>query len=399
MKLAKLSLAAIVVASLSASAFAADSLAGAIKNGKVSGLLQAYDFNTKSAGTSANIINLGVDLSYVTDSLYGISAGVTMQSTNSPWANAAARTKFGGTMYGPGAVLSEAYLKYAINGFSIKAGRQYVGTPLVAGSGSRTTRQAFKGVIAGYTGVANTVIGAGYVTKYQKRTNGAGHIAQFGKYKDGAWTVYAKNHSVKGLKLLAAYAHAKGVTSVDDTNYFYTQADYSVKMSGANVGLGAQYYNSSTGKTTNATSGDGSLFGVRVTAGLNGLSGYIGYNKNDNKSNTLVGIGSGTGDDYAHTFFYTEEAYRAGVKAWGIGLAYDLSKVGAKGFKVKGLYNTYSGANNIKYNLKSYGLGAYYSFAGTYKGLKTGLAYESINYGDTTTKDVNKMRFTIDYKF
>jgi len=364
--------------------------------------LQAYDFNTKSGGTSANIINLGVDLSYVTDSLYGISAGVTMQSTNSPWANKAAIAKFKGTMYGPGAVLSEAYLKYATSGFSIKAGRQYVGTPLIAGSGSRTTRQAFKGIIAGYTGIANTVIGAGYVTKYQDRTyKSALSIGKFtdSKVGDNSWTVYAKNKSVKGLSLLVAYAKTKGFTSAGNVKYFYTQADYSVKMNGGvSVGAGVQYYNSSTGKPTGLKSGDGDLFGARVTAGLNGLSGYVGYNKNSNKSNTKLGIGSGTGDDYAHSFYYSEEAVQAGQKAWAFGLAYDLSKVGAKGLKVKGLYNSWTNTLNTKYNLKSYGLGAYYSFSGTYKGLKTGLSYESINYGDTTVNS-NKMRFTIDYKF
>ena len=59
MKLAKLSLAAIVVAGLATSSFAADTLAGAFKEGKVSGALQAY-YWTKDNGT-ADLISLQLD--------------------------------------------------------------------------------------------------------------------------------------------------------------------------------------------------------------------------------------------------------------------------------------------------------------------------------------------------
>jgi uncharacterized protein YdbL (DUF1318 family) len=55
MKLAKLSLAAIVVAGLATSSFAADTLEGAFKEGKVSGELKAYYFDADSGDTSADI--------------------------------------------------------------------------------------------------------------------------------------------------------------------------------------------------------------------------------------------------------------------------------------------------------------------------------------------------------
>lgn len=79
MKLAKLSLAAIVVAGLTSGSFAADTLADAFKNGKVSGELRAYYFDrdTGDANTgtakkgNASIFNTGVVLGYVSDSLYG----------------------------------------------------------------------------------------------------------------------------------------------------------------------------------------------------------------------------------------------------------------------------------------------------------------------------------------
>ena len=63
MKLAKLSLAAIVVAGLASSSFAADTLADAFKNGKVNGELKAYYFTTDNGSTTdADIFSTGVML-------------------------------------------------------------------------------------------------------------------------------------------------------------------------------------------------------------------------------------------------------------------------------------------------------------------------------------------------
>ena len=52
MKLAKLSLVAMVVAGLASSSFAADTLADAFKNGKVNGELKAWYFDKDNGATS-----------------------------------------------------------------------------------------------------------------------------------------------------------------------------------------------------------------------------------------------------------------------------------------------------------------------------------------------------------
>ena len=52
MKLAKLSLAAMVVAGLASSSFAADTLADAFKNGKVNGELRAWYFDREGSATA-----------------------------------------------------------------------------------------------------------------------------------------------------------------------------------------------------------------------------------------------------------------------------------------------------------------------------------------------------------
>ena len=67
MKLAKLSLAAMVVAGLASSSFAeSTTLEDAFKNGKVNGELRAWYFNRDTGTATENIFNTGVDLTYVT---------------------------------------------------------------------------------------------------------------------------------------------------------------------------------------------------------------------------------------------------------------------------------------------------------------------------------------------
>ena len=135
MKLAKLSLAAMVVAGLASSSFAADTLADAFKNGKVSGELRAWYFDREGSATAdpdktaankggkdinADIFNTGVVLGYVTDSFYGFKLGATFQSNYAAFADGSlteagtAKSDFKGDEYGSGAVLSEAYVQYSI---------------------------------------------------------------------------------------------------------------------------------------------------------------------------------------------------------------------------------------------------------------------------------------------
>ncbi len=150
MKLAKLSLAAMVVAGLASSSFAADTLADAFKNGKVSGELRAWYFDREGSATAdpdktaankggkdinADIFNVGVILGYVTDSFYGFKLGATFQSNYAPAADSDAKADFNTDEYGSGAVLSEAYIQYSIGNTTAKVGRQFISTPLVNGSG------------------------------------------------------------------------------------------------------------------------------------------------------------------------------------------------------------------------------------------------------------------------
>ena len=265
MKLAKLSLAAMVVAGLASSSFAADTLADAFKNGKVNGELKAWYFDQSKdpAYTNANMINLGIELGYVTDSFYGFTFGATFQGSGNPaTAETSAKTVFVNDQYAGGAQLSEAYLAYTLGKTTVKAGRQYIATPLVNGSGSRIFKEAFEGVVLVNTDLPQTTLIAGFVDKFQGRTSAIGSTTTGDAPKfrnsaaftggtqtgltatfDEAYTVGVINKSITNLKLTAQYAIvtdvAASATKVDDVDVYYTEANYVLPVAGFKLGFDA----------------------------------------------------------------------------------------------------------------------------------------------------------------
>ncbi len=176
-------MAAITVAGLTANAFAADTLADAFKNGKASGILKAWYFDRDTSVANktvyavadagkgnASILNTGLVLGYVTDSFYGFKLGATMQSNFAPFATDDAKNLYSKDEYGSGAVLSEAYLAYTMKNTNVKVGRQFISTPLIAGSGTRMARESFEGARITNKDLPATTLSAIYVSKFQGRT-------------------------------------------------------------------------------------------------------------------------------------------------------------------------------------------------------------------------------------
>jgi len=170
-KMTKLSLVACITMATT-QGFSADTLAGAFSEGKVSGEIKSQYFQKEVSDKKVNIWTNGGNLSYVTGDFYGLKAGATFQVasvTASDLDNAT--TAYDNDQNVSGAVLSEAYLAYTLGNTTAKVGRQYISTPLVAGSGSRIFKESFEGIVISNTDLPNTTIVAAYVDKFQGRTD------------------------------------------------------------------------------------------------------------------------------------------------------------------------------------------------------------------------------------
>ncbi|WP_263831730.1 porin [Sulfurospirillum oryzae] len=444
MKLAKLSLVAMVVAGLASSSFAAsDTLADAFKNGKVTGELRAWYFDRDTGdqndGTltkgNADLFSTGVMLSYVTDSFYGLSLGTTFQSSSAPFADKDAKNLYATDMYGSGAVLSEAYITYTIGKTTAKVGRQFIASPLVNSSGTSMFKEAFQAAVLINTDLPNTTLVAGYSDKFQGKTSDydgsvAGEDSKAPSFKkeavfygtgasnvfgfDGAYTAAAINTSITNLTLIGQYLFVNDVefTNGGDANVFYAEGNYVVPLSNMKLLFDATYRGS---RTSNATFDgfhvEGDMYQGRV--GFKELAGFnasFAYSTVSSGQSVLLGAGNGPTTYTAPLIKGADVTSGANTDAYKVEVGYDFAKVGVAGLKVLGQYvkinqdasSVAVGAilNNASSDTKTkYWEGQLAYDIPSLKGLTLSLEYEDAKKEDTATVNSNEMRFRANYKF
>jgi hypothetical protein len=310
---------------------AADTVKEALENGKVKGSIKAYYFqeDSDSTGRSSNL-HFGGLLNYETADFLGLRAGATFQVSSI------------GDMHGDesifksdedasGSVLSEAFLEYTRSNTSVKIGRQFIGTPLLAGSGSRMVRQSFQGYTLVNTDIPDTKIVAAYADRFQKRTDGEGNPGKFTKsfntngaldgftLENGVYTVYAENKSITNVTAQLQYLNA-----VDAFESYYADAAFDVGTK-SNVVLKAQYIGTNYDDSTT----NGNFYAIRVSASYDYFN--LKLSASQNPSNGDVESGVGYGADYALTAseiaggYY---AYNANAKAYQINVGTTIARVG-----------------------------------------------------------------------
>lgn len=325
-KLTKLSLVA-SLALITTQAFSADTIAQAFQEAKVSGEIKSQYFQ-KEVGTAhkkASIWTNGGNLSLVTGSFYGLKAGVTFQAATVTSDDLTdAPTTYNSDQNVSGAIASQAYLEYTRGNTTGKVGRQYISTPLVAGSGSRIFKESFEAIVLSNTDIPGTTIVAGYVDKEQYRTDIAAGgstvkaVSGFENVQDGAYTLYVKNNSIENLTLDAQYAQINtDGTQVNDKKAFYASASYNIKP----FTISAQTYQTDNGSATNS---DAEQYGVDVAANFGKLSLGAAYTSIANKADVVAGIGNGADYNYTWAWIYGG-VYSADTDAYKLSAGYKIT--------------------------------------------------------------------------
>ncbi len=240
----------------------------------------------------------GASLNVITGDFYGFKLGATLQASSvlSEDNNGGV---FANDLNGSGVALSEAYIDYSLANTNLKLGRQYIYTPLVStaidGKSSESVlKDSFNAYVLTNADIPNTTVVAGYINKYQAKTDGNSNEGDFERFQDGAYTIYAKNTSIENLTLQAQYLNENGVTSSNDKSALYFQADYQLSAHT----LSAQFLKSKD-KTQAANAQDGKLFGLRAMGPLGlGKAGYLlAFNTSTDDNGPLyLGAGAGTTD-------------------------------------------------------------------------------------------------------
>ncbi len=259
MKLAKLSLAAIVAVGAMSTFASASQLEEAIKGVEISGSLR-YRFtnNNKIGGKDLHqyrgIVGFNVPVAE------GLTANVQLVSKNNGTGNVAYDSD--GVVEGK---MLTGYFKYANDGFSFQGGRLDIVTPWTDGGPDGNIGD---GAVFAYTGVPSwTFALAGFVN-----TN-FGNFTKENLYATGAVGAVGPVN----LQLWAAK-----MTHVFDYSVF---ADASFKMAGFNVEAQVNHLKLEKGAkaTLGAAKEAGTYFGVKAGYEFDGFGAEVGYTQNDEK--------------------------------------------------------------------------------------------------------------------
>ena len=323
----KLILSAVVASALFYTNLSAnETIAGAFEKAKISGDIKTYYFAADDdVKKDSSIFHVGGILNYETAEFKGISVAATFQTSHV--INQSGYNDFVFDEDASGSVLSQSFINYKINNSAIKIGRQFLGTPLLAGSGSRMIRQSFQAYKFTNTDIKDTKILAIYVDRFQSRTDSNGGVGKFTKtfitnrdpwsydLEKGAYTLYAQNNSIKNLTLEAQYLDA-----VDNFESTYLFANYDLDK----LYVQGQYM----GTSYDSNLSNGNFVAFRVGGNYDDFNFKLSVSENTSNSDVESGLGYGadyslTGNDiYGGVFSYIK-----GTKAYQIGLGTSISKV------------------------------------------------------------------------
>jgi len=245
-------------------AFAADSIDSAFKAGTVSGDITLYGSTADNKGGTADsdYAAATTGLAYETASYMGLSAKAGFRAGHA----------FGNsTPFVNDALMTEAYVKYATDGFALSVGRQAIDLEWMG--------DYHESVVAAITAIPDTTIVLGYSNQFTAADED--EIGDFsgdwngdGIKDDGAYVVDVKYTGLEGFELNPYYYSAP-----DIADWYGLKASYSSDMFGAV----AQYAASSED-----VGADGSIGHVEVSTSLSGISAALGYIKTDK----TAGVGS-----------------------------------------------------------------------------------------------------------
>ena len=336
-------------------AFAADSIDEAFKNGTVSGDITGYSLKEDKKGgtTDGKLTALTGGLSYETANFMNLSAKASFRAGH----------VFDGAKFDNDSLMTEAYVKYAQDSFSLSIGRQAIDLEWLGDYN--------ESVVAAITAIPNTSIVLGYVN--QQAAADEDEIGKFDEItEDGAYVLDVKYTGLEGIELNPYFYSAP-----NKADFYGLKATYSSDM----IGAVAQYAMSSE-----ETQADGSIGHIELNSTIAGLSAALGYIATDK----TVGAGSISAyGDNVSPFDNGANTYSADAKTVYASLGYSIASV-----DLGVLYGETDFATNSEE--KELNLSASYSITDN---LGLGLLYVDYDLEGSSNDDYKALSATASYTF
>jgi hypothetical protein len=352
-------------------AFGADTIDAAFKEGKASGSLALYGakYDLKDGGTDSGYGNGNATVAFETGSFNGLSAKAEFKGN----------LKLGEVEHGDyndnfanHSLMTEAYIKYAMDGFAISAGRQAIDLEWLGDYN--------ESVVAAITAVPDTTIVLGFANRQAE--SGIDVSEDFSDI-NGNKGAYVADIKYAGLQSVEFNPYAYSAPDVAD--WYGLKTTFTTDYVG-----GLVHYAASNEDAVNTD--DGSMLALELNTTIADLTAAIGYIKTG-KDN---GIGSmaAAGDNYV-PFDSGNAIYRADARNVYGSLGYTIA-----GVELGALYGvtTYT-ADDFKE--KELNLTAGYSIT---ESLSTSILYANIDSDESDTSsdattDQNYVLASVEYTF
>lgn len=290
-------------------AFGADTIDSAFKEGKVSGSLALYGqkHDKKNGNLDSGFGNGNATVAYETASFYGLSAKAEFKG-NLGLGEIEKNDRLTGAPFENNSLMTEAYIKYAMDGFSLTAGRQAIDLEWLGDYN--------EAVVAAITAIPDTTIVLGYTDR--KAESGIDLSQDFYEVtKKGAYVLDVKYAGLQGVEF-NPYAYSApdavdfyGLKTTVTTDYF---------------GAIAHYAESNVEKVFGTANGyqDGSIAHFELNTTILEVSAAAGYITTD--KNGGVGTMSAYGDNIS-PFDTGLNTYSADAKTVYGSLGYTIADI------------------------------------------------------------------------
>jgi len=355
--------------------FGADSIDAAFKEGKASGSLALYGekYDYKGGAKDTGFGNGNATVAFETGSFYGLSAKAEFKGN----------LKLGevehndhDNAYLNNSLMTEAYIKYATEGFSLTAGRQAIDLEWLGDYN--------EAVVAAITAIPDTTIVLGFANRQAE--SGIDLSEDFEDINDnkGAYVLDVKYAGFDGVELNPYF-----YTAPDAVDWYGLKATFTTDYFGAIAHYAASSVDSSIAGTFDDDGNlidDGYIGHVELNTEVAGLSAAVGYIKTDKDGG--VGLMDVAGDNI-NPFDDGNYVYDLDARTVYGSLGYTIADV-----ELGALYGqTTYGSNDDKES--ELNLTAAYPITET---LTASILYGDVN-AEVSGDDYNKVLASVEYTF
>jgi len=374
MKLAKLSIAAIMALGVSASA--ADSLETMFKDGKVSGEIRSmYVAQDSDAAVDSDGFAVGGKLKFETAQYMGLSFGAAFYTTHGVNANnvneLTGAAGFAGTHSNlldengnSYSLLGEAYAQYNHGNTMLKIGRQVLDTPFAGPDDIRIVPDLYEAYLLTNTDIADTTLVLAHLTQMAGTIDSlAATASQFNSMSNAAGIAGADDAVTAAAVIYSGFENttlqAWYYTLAGEVDAWYLEAGHTwdctiidgMKMSGALQYIDFNADNQNALDPYAAISGiDYNVWGAKIEGSHTSGFGFdLAYNatSDDAGAGAFSGVWGGYPEFAIADEFWHNDVNTRDSDVWRIGASYDFAKSGVNGLTAEVAYIDFSlQANN-----------------------------------------------------